>query len=75
MIVIGGGQRSFLNPLQPMAMESSLMGQTRFERHDQHRQIGEIAGQVVPEQRMVGNIQELNHRSSTALSGRLWFFT
>lgn len=48
-----------------MALQPALMQGTGFHRDDQHRQICEIAGQVVPEKRVIRNVQESNHRVKT----------
>jgi len=39
-----------------------------LERNDEHRQVGKIASQVIPEERVVGEIEKPNHGSNAALS-------
>src|SRR4029077_19438883 len=47
------------------------MGRTGLQGNHQHHQIGEIAGQVIPKERVVRDIQESNHGSNAALPERL----
>src|SRR4029077_16236064 len=60
-----------IDPVQAMALQTTLMGRTGLQGNHQHHQIGEIAGQVVPEERVVRDVQEPNHGSNAALPERL----
>src|SRR5260370_16346731 len=70
----GRGQRGIFDPRQAMAFQPALMRRTGLQSNDQHNQIGDIAGQVVPEERVVRNIEKSNHGSDATLSAKLPVF-
>src|SRR5258708_16216675 len=57
-----------------MAFQPALMRRAGLQGNDQHNQIGDIAGQVVPEERVVRNIEKSNHGSDATLSAKLPVF-
>src|ERR1700687_2888898 len=51
-----------------MAFQPALVGCGSLQRDNSHRQVGQIAGQVIPEERVVGEIEKPNHGSNATLS-------
>src|SRR6266849_5308167 len=43
-----GNHRCARNPVQPLAFQFVLVGCAGFQRYQEHREVGEIAGQVIP---------------------------
>ena len=60
-----------IDPAQAMALQTALMRRAGLQGNHQHQQISEIAGQVIPEERVVRDVQKSNHGSNAALSGEL----
>src|SRR5437667_267582 len=58
-----------IDPAQAMALQTALMRRAGLQGNHQHQQISEIAGQVIPEERVVRDVQKSNHGSNAALSG------
>src|SRR6266849_5426876 len=54
------------NPSQTMTFQPALVRRAGFQSHQQHHQVSDVAREVVPEQRVVGNLQEPNHRRAAA---------
>src|SRR5436309_11116869 len=53
--------------MQAIALEPALMRRAGFQRDQQHHQISEIARQVIPEQRVIRDVEELNHEDAATL--------
>ena len=60
-----------IDPAQAMALQIALMRRAGFQGNHQHHQISEIAGQVIPEKRVIRDVQKSNHGNNAALSGAL----
>lgn len=52
-----------------MAFEPPLVCRAGSQRNDQHREIGQIAGQVIPEEYVIRKIENGGHTRYPALPG------
>src|SRR6266480_2918696 len=52
-----------------MAFQTTLVRRTCLQRDNQHGQVSQIAGQVIPEERVIRNLQEPNHDRNADFAG------
>ena len=67
--VIGGHERRFLEPLEAKRFQPFLMRRACLQGNQQRRQVEKIADEVVDEQRVIRDIEELDHFGAIAGCG------